>query len=179
MPLDDGAEIADLSRPFYVRLLELAWVDAAAAGFVDAAFDVDMPEVQEILEFLATRITRVADHTRERVRELVGEAAENGWGVDEIAARFEEAGLFSRDRALKIANFELADAHSRGSVLAWRQSGVVDRKEWIAEADACEICLPLNGMVVALDDEFAPGLLHPPGHPGDCRCAVSPVVADL
>lgn len=176
MALDDGSEIADLSRPFYVRLLELAWVDAAAAGFVDGAFDVDMPEVQEILGDLGKLIRAVAETTRTRVQELQGEAAREGWSVDELAARYEEAGLFGRDRALLIANTESARAHTLGSIAAYRASEVVDRLEWLV-TEPCDECAPLAGKIVALGEEFAPGIAHPPAHPS-CRCAVAPVVAE-
>jgi hypothetical protein len=64
--------------------------------------------------------------------------------------------------------------------------------EWSAEFDACEFCLALNGMVVGLEESFAPlggsvdggdggkyqvtyeSINHPPLHP-NCRCSILPV----
>lgn len=78
-----------------------------------------------------------------------------------------------RYRANTIARTEIMRANSEGRKEAWGQGvegGWIDpgaQKEWIAEADACEICEPLSGMRVPLNEEFPEG--DPPAHP-NCRC---------
>lgn len=78
-----------------------------------------------------------------------------------------------RYRASTIARTEIMRANSEGRKEAWGQGvegGWIDpgaQKEWIAEADACEICEPLSGMRVPLNEEFPEG--DPPAHP-NCRC---------
>lgn len=175
MPLDDGAELTDLLTPFYLRLLEIAWDDAKEAGYVSGAFDVENPFVQEFLSDLGLLIRGIAETTRTRVQEIVGEAARSGWSVEQIAQRMEEAGLFGIERARTIAVTETARGYSLGSIAAWQQSGVVDRVEWLV-TQPCEECAPLAGKIVGLNEEFAPGVRYPPRHPS-CRCALAPVVA--
>jgi SPP1 gp7 family putative phage head morphogenesis protein len=78
-----------------------------------------------------------------------------------------------RYRANTIARTEIMRANSEGRREAWSQGvegGWIDpaaQKEWIAESDACEICEPLNGLRVPLNEEFPEG--DPPAHP-NCRC---------
>lgn len=78
-----------------------------------------------------------------------------------------------RYRANTIARTEIMRANSEGRKEAWGQGvegGWIDpgaQKEWIAESDACEICEPLSGMRVPLNEEFPEG--DPPAHP-NCRC---------
>ena len=51
------------------------------------------------------------------------------------------------------------------------------RKQWMAEPDACDTCLALNGMTIGIQDEFPHGdpPLHPhePPHQIICRCTIS------
>lgn len=89
-------------------------------------------------------------------------------------------------RAMTIARTEIMRANSEGRQEAWRQGveggwiSPAAEKEWIAEDDACDICLPFNGMRVGLSDEFPEG--EPPAHP-NCRCDVllipEPIAEDL
>jgi len=61
-------------------------------------------------------------------------------------------------------------------VLAWQESGEVDRMQWVAEINACPICVALNGQIVALGRPFSNGR-EVPAHP-NCRCTLSPVLKD-
>lgn len=80
-----------------------------------------------------------------------------------------------RYRAATIARTEIMRANSEGRQQAWQQGlsggwiSPSSQKEWIAEDDACEICAPINGMQVGINDEFPEG--DPPAHP-NCRCDV-------
>ena len=80
-----------------------------------------------------------------------------------------------RYRSMTIARTEIMRANSEGRQQAWGQ-GVAGGwispdalKVWNAESDACEICMPLNGMRVPLKGQFPLG--EPPAHP-NCRCDV-------
>jgi SPP1 gp7 family putative phage head morphogenesis protein len=61
-------------------------------------------------------------------------------------------------------------------VLAWQESGEVDRMQWVAETNACPICTALNGEIVILGGPFSSGR-EVPAHP-NCRCTLSPVLSD-
>ena len=80
-----------------------------------------------------------------------------------------------RYRSMTIARTEIMRANSEGRQQAWGQGlagGWISpnaKKEWIAEADACEVCQPLNGTRVLIKESFPVG--EPPAHP-NCRCDV-------
>lgn len=96
------------------------------------------------------------------------------------------------DRAKVIARTEVADAAMQGRYLGWEsgvQSGIIDNqsvKEWIAEPDACSICLPLDGMIIGWTGDFPIGAngttgttdRMPPAHP-NCRCSVALLPPDF
>jgi hypothetical protein len=177
MPLDDGTELARLLRKHHRQLVDQAVT--AAADAIGYEFDLEAVHVQEVLDLLAKKVVRIAEHTRERIRELVGQAAQEGWSPDDLAARIEQSGLFSPERARNIALTESNAAYSRGSLLYYRESGVVAGVEWLVGPKPCEeVCAPLAGKVVPLGEEFAPGIEHPPAHPGECHCALAPVLRD-
>lgn len=80
-----------------------------------------------------------------------------------------------RYRAMTIARTEIMRANSEGRQQAWQQGltggwiSPTSQKEWIAEADACDICQPINGTRVSVTGRFPIG--EPPAHP-NCRCDV-------
>jgi len=91
-----------------------------------------------------------------------------------------------RYRSMTIARTEIMRANSQGRQAAWDQGltggwiSPTSKKEWIAESDACDICMPFNGTRVDVKGQFPIG--EPPAHP-NCRCDVllipDPVPADL
>lgn len=175
--LDDGSGLADLLRAFYEQLIEDAFGDAADVG-IDVAFSLDNPFVQDVLEGLASQIASVADTTRQDVRDLVGRQAAEGWSMEELQKQIRAKGeIASRDRALTIARTESARAYTEGSRAAYKASGVVSQVTWLIGPDSCDLCAPLDGMIVGIDEEFAPGISGPPLHP-NCTCALSPVIAE-
>jgi len=185
--MDDGTEIAEIMRQFYPILLERAWERAGGQVQLGLAFDLRNPFVQQTITDLAQKVRRVAETTREEVRGVLARVDAEGLsyqqaarllrGVVETTAEGLEVRPFdSAYRSFMIAVTEAAYAYSRGQVLAWEQSGEVDRMQWVAETNACPICKNLNGQVVVLGAPFENGL-EVPAHP-NCRCALSPVLRD-
>jgi SPP1 gp7 family putative phage head morphogenesis protein len=84
-----------------------------------------------------------------------------------------------RLRAETIARTEIIRASNDGQLALWRRAranGFLDstaRKRWITAQDErlCELCRPLQGVEVPLDQAFPGGVQAPPRHPR-CRCAV-------
>ena len=80
-------------------------------------------------------------------------------------------------RAINIARTEIMTAANEGRRISWLQAsdrGLIDlnnsSKEWIAEDDACDICLEaVDGGLVGVMDTFPNGEDMPPAHPS-CRC---------
>lgn len=178
--LDDGDVLATLLRRYYPLLLEQAYGDAADLLTVDLAFDLDNPLVQEVLGELAQQVRRVTDTTKDEIRALIGKQADEGWSIPELAAEIRKLGeIHSKQRATLIARTETAAAYSRGSLLAYQQSGVVAAVEWLATLDdlTSPECAALHGTQAPLGEAFADGTLHPPRHPR-CRCTLVPVLSE-
>ena len=97
--------------------------------------------------------------------------------TEKASARADRYGAkLLRKRSQTIARTELANAASNGRRLGWEtgvSEGYIDpasTKEWVAEPDACDICGPMDGVSVPMNDEFPSGVMMPPQHP-NCRCA--------
>jgi SPP1 gp7 family putative phage head morphogenesis protein len=176
--LDFGSDWAKVMARFYPLILGSAFENAGVELGMGLAFDLDNPLIQETLADLGLLIRRVADTTIEEVQALVGRGAAEGWSNERLAEELGKlAEIRSPERALLIARTETAAAYSRGSLLAYQQSGVVEQVEWLAtlDADTSAECRALHGTRRPLDGEFADGTLHPPRHPR-CRCALVPIV---
>lgn len=175
--LDNGDGLVAKLRQFYLLLLAQSFEDAAALLDVDLAFDLDNPAVQNVLQELTTQVRKVAETTRDEIRALVGRQAAEGWSNDQLAQEIRKLqGTHTLTRAQVIARSEEARASSKGSILAWQESGVVEQQEWLASEDSCPICSPLNGTVVALGKAFAPGIFVPGDTHPNCTCAIAPVL---
>jgi len=75
-----------------------------------------------------------------------------------------------------IARTETIGASNQGALQSYKQSGVVEKKEWLVSAGACEICLDIEAEgAIGLHESFSGGYDTPPAHP-NCRCAILPVI---
>lgn len=178
--LDLGPAIRRTLSRFYPDLLQRAFDDAGLALDQDIAFDLENRRVQDVLDELATLVTRVSDTTRQEIRDLVGRQAAEGWDLTQLADAIEAlAEGHSESRAARIARTETASAYSRGSLLAYADSGVVTQVEWLTALDdlTSPACRALSGQRVALGAVFSDGTPHPPQHP-NCRCTLLPIVGE-
>lgn len=117
--------------------------------------------------------------TRESVRATVEKATSEGWSNDRLADELEAHHAFSEARSQAIARTETAFADVGGNMEAYRTSGQVESKQWLASAGCCDDCQALDGMVVGLDESFPNGGdAGPPLHP-NCECDVLPVLTGL
>lgn len=121
----------------------------------------------------------ITESTRELLRADVRAAIEEGLSSQEFADRLEASYAFSEDRAEMIARTEIANADIQGSLIGYRESGVVEGKEVVlssehGDPDECDEAADMG--VVPLEDDFG-GLGDPPYHP-NCECDVLPVLAE-
>jgi SPP1 gp7 family putative phage head morphogenesis protein len=121
----------------------------------------------------------ITDSTREMLSADINQALEEGWSTDKLSEVLQENYAFSDQRAETIARTEIAKADMQGSMIAYRESGVVEGKEWVLSEDPCPICEEnADDGVIPLDQDFSSGDDAAPAHT-ECTCTVSPVVADL
>ena len=198
MRADLAKEIAAIARPYAAVM-----ADAGARSGL-AALPQSIPAVADMVEFgqanpLAVRAAEntairmantVAQTTARNVSEHVAEGIRTGETIEEMAAWIEDEG-FSESRATMIARTESAYAYTEGRIEAWKETGVVQGKQWLLSPDACEFCeaaaREFGEKSVGLDDNFydrgtvltgtAGGSMRldyspvqgPPLHP-NCRC---------
>lgn len=153
------------------------------------AFSLEDPRVRRFLrKEAAKKIKDVSKTTRDKLAKTLAEGVADGESIPQLAERvsavFAEA---KGSRARTIARTETIRASNFGAVEGYQQSGVVERKEWIATRDdkTRDEHSAADGQTVALDEPFDVGgedLMYP-GDPTasaattiNCRCAVAPIV---
>lgn len=104
----------------------------------------------------------VEQTTRDAANELIEQAVKEGWSGDELARRFDEAGLFSDERAETIARSEIAMAQNYGQCETYAAAGVT--RLYVLDGD-CDECKEVDGRVCSI----AWSLENPIGHPNCVR----------
>jgi F like protein len=156
-----------------------------------AGFDVLNPQVQtailhHVYEFVRETLnTAETDATEayEETRRQMMAGLEQGETQREISRRI--VGIFAEPmRAFRISTTEASFAVHAGEMEQAKASGVVKKSRWLASADACKICLDLDGKEVELGKPFMTNasknpkyavIYHPPAHP-HCMCSDEMVV---
>jgi SPP1 gp7 family putative phage head morphogenesis protein len=120
----------------------------------------------------------ITESTREFLRGTVTQAMEEGWSNDRLSDELQDNYAFSESRADTIARTETAYADVQGNMDAYRESGMVEQKQWIVGDECCDDCEMLDGEIVGIDEDFPDGAGDsPPLHP-NCRCDVIPVLSE-
>jgi hypothetical protein len=116
------------------------------------------------------------------VRETYGDNKKSQKTIDAYASQLQD------QRAMMIGRTEASFAANFGQQQVWlnaKEEGLLApeaMREWVTESNPCEICLPLNGVRVGLDepwttidgDELFTATAHP-----NCRCAEALVTEGL
>lgn len=118
---------------------------------------IEDPDVLDALEKEMFKFAHgINQTTADDLRAELIDGMENGETISQLADRI--AGLSDEWvegwRSEMIARTETARAFSTGHIEAWRSTGVVDRKVWVAAGDACPFCQQMDGTVVDLDENF-------------------------
>lgn len=120
----------------------------------------------------------ITDATRAELQELVSRAIDEGMSADDLASEIEDLGSFSAERATTIARTEIIRANNQGHLQSFKDSGVVEKKEWSTaeDGDVCEECMANEDQgPIGLDQDFDSGDDAAPAHP-NCRCTIIAVV---
>ena len=97
----------------------------------------------------------IQEATVKVVLEQVREAYENNWTVEELRQALEDTGVFSPERALRIARTEVGSAASIGQMVSGKVAGA-QKKEWNTGGfEIREIHSARDGEVVGIDDRFS------------------------
>lgn len=140
-------------------------------------YDITRAVQQNVEKFTQSML----DTDRERLNKIIAEGITDGKSVPDIrnliAATFEDS--ISKKQAQVITRTEVLRASNMGNLDAFKQSGVVEAKQWLS-AGATDECEQYEGKTQSLstgfyssDNKFQDG--NPPLHP-NCRCVLIPVV---
>ena len=163
--------------------------EAIAEIALELAFNANSSEVRLWLRRNAAEaITQINATTRARLRGELDQAARDGETLGELHARIDAVFDGRRANALTISRTETTPAFNFASVEAWRQTGVVEEKEWLTARDpqVRESHEHADGQRVALHEMFEvgadrmafPGEGSVPDENINCRCTVLAVVGE-
>uniref|UniRef100_A0A6H1ZUN6 Putative portal protein n=1 Tax=viral metagenome TaxID=1070528 RepID=A0A6H1ZUN6_9ZZZZ len=177
----DEREIMKFAEFVLPRITQMVKINGeAAAAELGITFDVTNPKVVKwIKERGGMLIKSISDTTLEKLKKTLAEGIANGESIPNLADRigivYDEA---KGSRAVLIARTETITASNSGSYQAYKQSDVVEKKEWLATMDdrVRDEHAAMNGEVVDLDKPFSNGLMFP-SEP-NCRCTILPVIKD-
>jgi SPP1 gp7 family putative phage head morphogenesis protein len=167
--------VSDLGL-FDAETLKLVSARATAWAHERAAELVGMKWVEGELVDNPNAEWSISSATRNMLRSSVEGAMERGASNNEIAAEIRDNAAFSADRAMTVARTETATADVQGSIAGWRESGLVEGRQWLASDNCCDLCQEIDGTVVGIDEEFPDG--DAPLHP-NCECSEIPVLSAL
>jgi len=172
------AKFAEFSIPRITEMLKIAGINAIAELGVSFSFDVLNPLVIEWIKSRAgILIKSIADTTLGDLRITLAEGISLGEKIPKLAGRvmsvFEDAKGY---RAIMIARTETITASNQGALQAYKQSGVIEKKEWLIAPGACKICIKqAQAGPIPIDQDFPGGFDAPSAHPR-CRCSLLPVI---
>lgn len=157
---------------------------------LDMDFDLVDPLVQRELklkEFVFSEEWN--ESTLLRLREELAQGIVNGENKPQLTERVSKVFGHEKKNAGVVAQTEVGSVSNAGAVEGYRQSGVVEGKQWHASGpNPRPDHIAANGQIVPLDQEFQVGGegLRYPGDPNgradnvcNCHCSVLPVVADV
>lgn len=144
--------------------------------------DVYLPD--KLRAKIAENVTKftqsMLDTDRDTLVKILTDGLASGQSVPEIRTAIQaDFDNITKSQAQRITRTEVLRASNQASLDAYKQSGVVEGKQWLT-AGADDECADYEGDIVALDDnfygydtEFQDG--DPPLHP-NCRCVILPVL---
>jgi len=136
--------------------------------------------IDEIVNFNWSGIPfseRIWDNTNALVKALRTElylGIQQGESIDKIAKRIDKQFNSKAFQSKRLILTELSRVVSSAQEKIYRDSGVVQKVQWVAtlEGNTCEQCARLDGKQFDIDDETKPS---PPRHP-NCRCCLIPII---
>ncbi len=107
--------------------------------------------------------------TMDAIRKVLAEGFAEGESIQQLTKRIE--GYFTENakyRAEMVSRSEVIASSNEGALHRFELEGV-DKSEFLAAPDACEVCLPLDGKVYPTKESHGIIPLHP-----FCRCVWLP-----
>jgi len=148
---------AQAAEIILVILNEKGTQEMGTIAATDVVFDVQNPEVQKWLKSYTPKFsTKLEEVSVTKLRSELIKGMDAGEGVPELIKRVNLTyDNWNKVRSKAIAQNQALRASNRAALEAYKQSGVVKKKIWIANlATACHWCAPLDGKIVELEQPF-------------------------
>ena len=182
-------QVLEIFRPLFRSML------ADAINGTSGQLPIDIEFTPERINALVNdeigkMITRVAETTRQQVRESIRMGLAEGESIGQMQRTLVQSKTFSPARALTIARTESTRAVSAGSIEAMKEAearGVRMQKEWVSARDGNvrDSHMDMDGDRVAVGEEFrspsgatgnGPGEMGRGAEDINCRCVAVPFV---
>lgn len=183
--LDALRETYEEVIPFFAGI-SYNFIESATKDFTDAEVEAWLAQVNAFIEAGgAEKVVAITQTTKDMIKRVMAQAAEEGWGADKAARELRKKWSdLERFRAERIARTELVGASNLGNDMGARslaeENGLTLNKVWIATIDGRtrDNHIILNGKTARQDEAFSNGLMFP-GDPNsnnasevvNCRCA--------
>jgi len=158
----------------FVEELTRAYAASFVAEFPAGPMGIVQREAEEYARTRgAEQILNITNTTRDRVREVVGNALRDGQSVGSIVREIKVLDALSPARAMVIARTETATALGQGAFKAAEHQGR-DEKRWVTQGDdgVSDFCSLNEGKGwIPIGDPFPSGVDTIPQHQ-NCRCNV-------
>lgn len=162
-----------------VAIYTQGWRDMGKYGQKTVGFQIafDVPPYDEALDWAtkhcAKLVTKIDDETKTRIAQAVSKAIDEGQGISGLSKTIRDEIMdMSKYRSQMIARTETANALQVASLDTAKKMGAT-HKEWVAEPDACEICLSNDAEgPIPVSQAFRSGDMNPASHP-NCRCGLA------
>ena len=171
-------KLIEVTLPRITEMVKINGINAYAELGVEGSFDVTNPKIIKwIKAHCGDLIVSIADTTFDALKVTLTEGIKLGESIPKLAARVTAEYTDCKGyRAVRIARTETITASNQGALQAYKQSGVVEKKEWLLAADACEICFEqANAGPIPINENFPGGFDAPTAHP-NCKCSILPVI---
>lgn len=170
---DSGYMGVDVAR----QQLELAGL----AGSVEWEA-INTSVLQWVLNYNYQLIGGLTETTKQRLIVELARFVTSGESLRSLIERLSDRdmGLFSKQRAQRIAATEVTRAYYQGNIAAWLASGSVKQIQWRTAVDeiVCPTCRPMHNVITELGMPFQHptlGEIQPPAHV-NCRCGAVPYI---
>ena len=141
--------------PFIKGTVTQAMVEAIEKVNPEAAFNASSPAVLQAVDDRKGQIKTIISSTEKDMRGMLKEGIDLGESRSQLAKRI-GTNFDAKSKADRVVRTENIWAHNEGTVEGWKQSGVVQAKQWDTAPDErrCEFCGDMHGKIVGIDDNY-------------------------
>lgn len=197
---EEARKLADETLSIFIGLAkEQGALAAIFAGNEESTFKLTPVMEKYIQDSVFKASLGLTEDTLQKIADELASGINAGESIAQIGKRInaiydEVLGVETPGyRIERLARTEIIKTSNEITEAAYRESGVVSKKEWFANPGRCEFCASLHGSIIQLGAAFVPlgsrlegteggtrlndyeDIKHPPVHP-QCRCTLIPVI---